>query len=73
MMAWLLHGDPTCFGCLPTFSTTFAGRKMFTATHSYTKVIVPLDGHVTARTVRQGNHVQPGQGLPAPVPRNAWV
>jgi membrane fusion protein (multidrug efflux system) len=40
---------------------------------SYTKIIAPLDGRVTARTVQQGNYVQPGQALLALVPRNVWV
>jgi membrane fusion protein (multidrug efflux system) len=40
---------------------------------SYTKIIAPLDGRVTARTVQQGNYLQPGQALLALVPRNVWV
>ena len=40
---------------------------------SYTKIIAPLDGRVTARTVQQGNYVQPGQALLALVPRDVWV
>jgi len=40
---------------------------------SYTKIVAPMDGRVTARTVQQGNYVQPGQALLALVPRNVWV
>ena len=40
---------------------------------SYTKVIAPRDGRVTARTVQLGNYVQPGQMLLALVPTNVWV
>jgi membrane fusion protein, multidrug efflux system len=40
---------------------------------SYTKIIAPRDGRVTARTVQWGNYVQPGQNLLALVPTNVWV
>jgi len=40
---------------------------------SYTKIIAPMDGRITARTVQQGNYVQPGQALLALVPRDVWV
>jgi membrane fusion protein, multidrug efflux system len=40
---------------------------------SYTKIIAPMDGRVTARTVQLGNYVQPGQALLALVPRDVWV
>ncbi|HEY3931391.1 MAG TPA: HlyD family secretion protein, partial [Verrucomicrobiae bacterium] len=40
---------------------------------SYTKIIAPFDGRVTARTVQPGNYVQPGQALMALVPKNVWV
>jgi membrane fusion protein (multidrug efflux system) len=40
---------------------------------SYTKIIAPFDGRVTARTVETGNYVQPGQALMALVPKNVWV
>jgi membrane fusion protein (multidrug efflux system) len=40
---------------------------------SYTKIIAPMDGRVTARTVQQGNYVQPGQALLALVPKDVWV
>ncbi len=40
---------------------------------SYTKIIAPFDGRVTARTVQTGNYVQPGQALLGLVPRNVWV
>ena len=40
---------------------------------SYTKVIAPRDGRITARTVQLGNYVQPGQMLLAIVPTNVWV
>jgi membrane fusion protein (multidrug efflux system) len=32
-----------------------------------------MDGRVTARTVQQGNYVQPGQALLALVPKDVWV
>ena len=40
---------------------------------SYTKVIAPRDGRVTARTAQLGNNVQPGQMLLTLVPTNMWV
>ena len=40
---------------------------------SYTKIIAPIDGRVTARTVQAGNYVQPGQALLALVPKDVWV
>jgi len=40
---------------------------------SYTKIIAPVAGRVTARTVDVGNYVQPGQALLALVPTNVWV
>ena len=40
---------------------------------SYTKIIAPMDGRVTARTVQMGNYVQPGQALLALVPKDVWV
>jgi membrane fusion protein (multidrug efflux system) len=40
---------------------------------SYTKIIAPFDGRITARTVQNGNYVQPGQALFALVPRTVWV
>ena len=40
---------------------------------SYTTIIAPVDGRVTARTVGPGNFVQPGQGLLALVPEYVWV
>jgi membrane fusion protein, multidrug efflux system len=40
---------------------------------SYTTVIAPVDGRVTARTVAPGNYVQPGQGMLALVPKYVWV
>jgi membrane fusion protein, multidrug efflux system len=40
---------------------------------SYTKIIAPMDGRVTARTVQMGHYVQPGQALLALVPKGVWV
>lgn len=40
---------------------------------SYTKIVAPRDGRVTARTVQLGNYVQPGQEFLALVPPNVWV
>ncbi len=40
---------------------------------SYTKIIAPFDGRVTARSVQLGNYVQPGLALFALVPRDVWV
>lgn len=40
---------------------------------SYTKIVAPFDGRITARTVQTGNYVQPGQALFALVPRTVWV
>ncbi|MGH8023560.1 MAG: HlyD family secretion protein, partial [Limisphaerales bacterium] len=40
---------------------------------SYTKIVAPFDGRITARTVQPGNYVQPGQALFALVPQTVWV
>ena len=40
---------------------------------SYTRIIAPVAGRVTARTVDEGNYVQPGLALLALVPTNLWV
>lgn len=40
---------------------------------SYTKIVAPRDGRVTARTVQLGNYVQPGQMLLTLVPPEMWV
>jgi len=40
---------------------------------SYTKIIAPMDGRVTARTVQMGHYVQPSQALLALVPKDVWV
>jgi membrane fusion protein (multidrug efflux system) len=40
---------------------------------SYTKIIAPMDGRVTARTVQLGHYIQPGQTLLALVPKDVWV
>lgn len=40
---------------------------------SYTKIIAPFDGRITARSVQNGNYVQPGEALFALVPRYVWV
>lgn len=40
---------------------------------SYTKIIAPFDGRITARSVQPGNYVSPGTALFALVPRDVWV
>jgi membrane fusion protein (multidrug efflux system) len=40
---------------------------------SYTKIVAPFDGRITARSVQNGNYVSPGQALFALVPRYVWV
>ncbi len=40
---------------------------------SYTKIVAPFDGRITARTVQLGNYISPGQALFALVPRYVWV
>lgn len=40
---------------------------------SYTKIVAPFDGRITARSVQNGNYVSPGQVLFALVPREVWV
>jgi len=40
---------------------------------SYTKIVAPFDGRITARSVQNGNYVQPGQALFALMPRYVWV
>jgi membrane fusion protein (multidrug efflux system) len=40
---------------------------------SYTKILAPLDGWVTRRSVEQGNYVQPGQALMTIVTPDVWI
>ena len=40
---------------------------------SYTKVLAPVDGRVTARTIQTGNFVEPGQAFLALAPKDVWV
>lgn len=40
---------------------------------SYTQIVAPFDGRITARSVQLGNYVSPGQALFALVPRYVWV
>jgi membrane fusion protein, multidrug efflux system len=40
---------------------------------SYTKIVAPMDGRVTRRTVEQGAYLQTGQALLALVPEQVWV
>jgi membrane fusion protein (multidrug efflux system) len=40
---------------------------------SYTKILAPRDGRITARSVQLGNYVQPGQALLTLVPADVWV
>ena len=40
---------------------------------SYTRIVAPMAGRVTARSVDSGNYVQPGQSLLALVPSHVWV
>jgi membrane fusion protein (multidrug efflux system) len=40
---------------------------------SYTKIVAPFDGRITARSVQLGNYLSPGQALFALVPRYVWV
>lgn len=40
---------------------------------SYTKVVAPVAGRVTRRTVEQGAYLETGQSLLALVPTNLWV
>ena len=40
---------------------------------SYTKIVAPMDGRITARTVQLGHYIQPGQALLALVPKDVWV
>jgi membrane fusion protein, multidrug efflux system len=39
----------------------------------YTRIVSPVDGHITQRTVATGNYVSPGQALMAIVPLDLWV
>lgn len=38
-----------------------------------TKVIAPIDGRITKRSVEQGDYIQPGEQLSALVGNNVWV
>ncbi len=40
---------------------------------SYTKLLAPLAGRVTRRTVELGNYVNPGQALLSVVPDDLWI
>lgn len=40
---------------------------------SYTRIVAPIDGRVTRRTVEQGAYLQTGQALLALVPEQVWV
>jgi membrane fusion protein (multidrug efflux system) len=40
---------------------------------SYTKIVAPFDGRITARSVQLGSYLQPGQAMFALVPRYVWV
>jgi len=40
---------------------------------SYTRIVAPVDGRVTKRTVEAGSYVQVGQALLAVVPNDFWV
>jgi membrane fusion protein (multidrug efflux system) len=40
---------------------------------SYTKIVAPVDGRVTRKTVEAGSYVQVGQTLLAVVPQSFWV
>lgn len=52
---------------------TEAALKQAQLNLSYTKVIAPVTGKVTRRTVEQGAYVQTGQSLLALVQTNLWV
>jgi membrane fusion protein (multidrug efflux system) len=52
---------------------TEAALKQAELNLSYTKVIAPVAGKVTRRTVEEGAYVQTGQSLLALVPTNLWV
>jgi membrane fusion protein (multidrug efflux system) len=40
---------------------------------SYTKIVAPRSGRITARSVQLGNYIQPGQSLLTLVPTDVWV
>ncbi len=40
---------------------------------SYTRIVAPFPGRITARSVQPGNYLQPGQAMFALVPTNVWV
>ena len=40
---------------------------------SYTRIVSPVDGRVTRKSVEQGDYIQVGQKLMAVVPTNIWV
>ena len=40
---------------------------------SYTKIVAPFDGRITARSVQPGNYLEAGQAMFALVPRYVWV
>ena len=40
---------------------------------SYTQIVAPFDGRITARSVQLGNYLSPGQAMFALVPKQVWV
>jgi membrane fusion protein (multidrug efflux system) len=40
---------------------------------AYTKIVAPIDGRITKRSVERGNYVQPGQALATLVGNDLWV
>lgn len=50
-----------------------AARESADLSLSYTKIIAPVSGRVTKRSVRVGQYVRPGQAVLAIVPRSFWV
>jgi membrane fusion protein, multidrug efflux system len=50
-----------------------AGLRQAGLNLSYTSIIAPVDGRVTARTVQAGNYVQPGEALMALAQKDVWV
>ena len=60
-------------GAQARLQTARAQLRQAQLNFSYTRVLAPVDGHVTKRTVAVGSYVAPGQELLAIVPLRLWV
>ncbi len=60
-------------GAQARIDTARAQVKQSQLNLEYTRVVAPVDGHVTRRTVAVGTYVAPGQQMLAIVPLQVWI